>query len=107
MMGSEDDVTGPINMGNPHEITVRELAERVLALTGSRSRIVYRPLPQDDPMQRCPDITRARDLLGWTPTIALDNGLARTVAYFEKLLQTGRTGAPALDPEPGLKEATA
>jgi len=93
MMASDDDVTGPINMGNPHEIPVRELAERVLTLTGSRSRIVYRPLPQDDPMQRCPDITRARELLGWTPTVALDDGLARTIAYFETLLQAGSKAA--------------
>ncbi len=67
LMATGDDVTGPINIGNPHEIPVRELAERVIALTGSRSRIVYRPLPQDDPMQRCPDITLAERVLGWEP----------------------------------------
>ncbi len=89
MMASDDDITGPVNMGNPHEITVRELAGRVLALTGSSSRIVFRPLPQDDPMQRCPDITRARQLLGWIPKISLDDGLGRTIAYFRKLLQIG------------------
>ena len=86
MMASGDEVTGPINLGNPHEIPVRALAERVIALTGSRSKIVFRPLPQDDPMQRCPDITRARTVLGWEPTIALDEGLRRTIAYFERLL---------------------
>ncbi len=91
VMASGDDVTGPINLGNPHEITVRELAERVLALTGSRSRIVYHPLPQDDPMQRCPDITRARALLDWSPEVPLDEGLGRTIAYFKTLLQIGQT----------------
>ena len=86
LMASGEEVTGPINLGNPHEIPVRALAERVIALTGSRSNIVYRPLPQDDPMQRCPDITRARAVLGWEPSVALDDGLARTIAYFERLL---------------------
>ena len=86
MMATGEEVTGPINLGNPHEIPVRALAERVIALTGSRSRIVYRPLPQDDPTQRCPDITRARAVLGWEPSIALDDGLSRTIAYFERLL---------------------
>ena len=86
LMATGEEVTGPINLGNPQEIPVRALAERVIALTGSRSNIVYRPLPQDDPMQRCPDITRARAVLGWEPSIALDDGLARTIAYFERLL---------------------
>ncbi len=86
MMGTEDDVLGPINLGNPHEITVRELAERVVALTGSRSRIVYRPLPQDDPMQRCPDITLAKQKLGWEPAVRLEEGLTRTIAYFRAML---------------------
>ncbi len=86
MMDSEEDVTGPVNLGNPHEIPVRELAERVLALTGSRSRLVFRPLPQDDPTQRCPDIGRARRFLGWQPEVGLEDGLARTIAHFERLL---------------------
>ena len=86
MMGTDDSVTGPVNLGNPHEIPVRELAERVVRLTGSRSRIVHRPLPQDDPMQRCPDITLARRLLDWKPTVALDDGLGRTISYFDRLL---------------------
>ncbi len=86
MMATEDAVTGPINLGNPHEISVRELAERVLALVGSQSRIVHRPLPQDDPLQRCPDIARARKALGWEPQVGLETGLARTVEYFEALL---------------------
>jgi len=89
LMASDEEITGPINIGNPHEIPVRELADRVLALTGSRSKIVYRPLPQDDPMQRCPDISRARAQLGWEPTVDLDEGLRRTVAYFETLLSHG------------------
>jgi UDP-glucuronate decarboxylase len=86
MMGTADDVTGPVNLGNPHEIPVRELAERIIRLTGSRSRLVHRPLPQDDPMQRCPDIGLASALLGWQPRVALDEGLARTIAYFDRLL---------------------
>ncbi len=86
LMATDDAVTGPMNLGNPQEIPVRELAERVLRLTGSKSRIVFRPLPQDDPMQRCPDITQARAVLGWEPTVALDQGLERTIAYFDHLL---------------------
>ena len=82
LMATGPEITGPINIGNPHEIPVRELAERVIALIGSKSEIVHRPLPQDDPLQRCPDITMARSVLGWAPNVALDEGLARTVAYF-------------------------
>ncbi len=87
LMRSADDVTGPINLGNPHEIPVRELATRIIDLTGARSKLVHRPLPADDPMQRCPDISRAKDVLGWQPTVRLDEGLRRTITYFEKLLQ--------------------
>ncbi len=86
MMETPADVTGPVNLGNPYEIPVRTLAERVVALTGSRSTIVHRPLPTDDPMQRCPDITLARQLLKWEPTVDLDDGLNRTIAYFRRLL---------------------
>jgi UDP-glucuronate decarboxylase len=86
MMATGPEVTGPINIGNPHEIPVRELAERVIRLTGSTSRIVHRPLPQDDPMQRCPDITLARKTLGWKPAIELDAGLRATAAYFSQML---------------------
>lgn len=85
LMDSEDTVTGPINLGNPHEISIRELAERVVALTGSSSEMVFKPLPQDDPTQRCPDITQARNLLGWQPTVKLEEGLARTTEYFKQL----------------------
>ena len=95
LMATPDDITGPVNLGNPHEIPVRELAERIVRITGSRSTISYRPLPQDDPTQRCPDITLARKLLGWEPAVALDDGLQRTVAYFASLLARGVDG-PAL-----------
>ncbi len=76
----------PVNIGNPHEVTVAELAERVLKLSGSSSPVEYRPLPADDPMQRCPDITRARTLLHWQPQIPLEDGLGRTIRYFRKVL---------------------
>jgi dTDP-glucose 4,6-dehydratase len=76
----------PVNIGNPSELTIRQLAERIIALTGSRSRIVTRPLPEDDPKVRQPDITRARRLLGWEPTVALDDGLRRTIEYFRQKL---------------------
>ena len=86
LMAADEGVTGPVNLGNPHEISVRTLAERVIALTGAQSEIVFRPLPQDDPTQRCPDIGLARRMLGWEPTIALDDGLQATIAYFRDLL---------------------
>jgi UDP-glucuronate decarboxylase len=87
MMNCEDALTGPINLGNPHEISVHELAEQVVALTGSRSKLVTRPLPQDDPTQRCPDISRARTVLDWEPRVPLEEGLRKTVVYFTKLLE--------------------
>ncbi|HEY2621159.1 MAG TPA: UDP-glucuronic acid decarboxylase family protein [Acetobacteraceae bacterium] len=86
LVATGDDITGPVNLGNPHEIPVSELANRVIRLTGSRSRIVYRKLPQDDPLQRCPDITLARRTLDWEPHVALDDGLGRTIAYFDRML---------------------
>jgi UDP-glucuronate decarboxylase len=76
----------PVNIGNPHEVTVAALAERVLELSGSPSSVEYRPLPADDPMQRCPDITRARTLLHWQPHIPLEDGLGRTIQYFRDAL---------------------
>jgi UDP-glucuronate decarboxylase len=85
LMDTPDDVTGPINLGNPGEFTMLELAEQVIALVGG-SEVQYRPLPQDDPVRRRPDISRARDVLGWQPTIALDEGLQRTVEYFRENL---------------------
>ena len=86
LMATEDDVTGPMNLGNPHEIPVSELAARIIQLTGSASRIVHRPLPQDDPVQRCPDITMAKQHLSWEPRISLDDGLGQTIAYFAQLM---------------------
>jgi UDP-glucuronate decarboxylase len=82
LMATGDDFTGPINLGNPMEIPVKELAERIIKLTGSTSTLVYKPLPQDDPTQRCPDITLARNKLGWEPTVPLETGLKRTIDYF-------------------------
>jgi len=87
LMATGPEVTGPVNVGNPHEIPVRELAERVISQTGSKSRIVHRPLPQDDPLQRCPDITLARSLLGWEPKVDLAVGFGRTAAYFQGVLE--------------------
>jgi len=89
LMATDDRVTGPINLGNPGEFTIRELAEKVIALTGSSSRIEMHPLPTDDPQQRQPDITRASNELGWTPKVDLDSGLRVTIAYFERLLAGG------------------
>jgi UDP-glucuronate decarboxylase len=91
LMGTPDEVTGPINIGNPGEFTMLELAEKVLALTGSKSTITRMPLPVDDPKQRRPDITQAQDKLGWAPRTDLDAGLERTIAYFDGLL---RAAAP-------------
>ncbi|MBF0371903.1 MAG: SDR family oxidoreductase [Alphaproteobacteria bacterium] len=87
LMNSPDEVTGPINLGNPGEFTIRELAEKVIGLTGSKSKIVNKPLPADDPRQRQPDIGRARALLDWQPTIQLEEGLNRTIPYFDTLLR--------------------
>jgi UDP-glucuronate decarboxylase len=86
LMECDDDVTGPVNLGNPGEFTIRELAEQVLAQTGSSSSMVQEPLPQDDPKQRRPDITRAREVLGWEPTVQLETGLERTIDYFRMRL---------------------
>jgi len=86
LMNTGDDVTGPINLGNPGGFTIRELAEQVIALTGSKSSLTFLPLPQDDPRQRQPDITKAENVLGWRPTIALKDGLVRTIEYFDAML---------------------
>jgi UDP-glucuronate decarboxylase len=86
LMGSEAGVLGPVNLGNPGEFTMLELATQVLRLTGSTSKLSFQELPQDDPKQRCPDITRAREALGWTPTIDLATGLERTITYFRSKL---------------------
>lgn len=91
MMGTADDIVGPINIGNPGEFTIRALAEQIIELTGSKSKLVFRPLPQDDPLQRCPDIARAREVLRWEPTIPLREGLLKTIAYFNELLTDDAT----------------
>jgi UDP-glucuronate decarboxylase len=90
LMDSSDDFTGPVNLGNPGEFTIRELAEKIIALTGSRSEIVCKPLPQDDPRQRKPDITLARQQLSWQPKVNLEEGLVHTIAYFDTLLTGSR-----------------
>lgn len=85
MMATGDDFTGPVNIGNPNEFTIKELAEKIIRLTDSRSGIKYLPLPNDDPKQRKPDISLAKEKLGWQPTIQLEEGLKKTIAYFKKL----------------------
>ena len=86
MMAAPDEFTGPVNLGNPDEFSILELAEKVIDLTGSTAKIVYRPLPEDDPLQRQPNITLARTQLGWEPKIPLEEGLRRTIAYFKEYL---------------------
>ena len=86
MMGSDADFTGPVNIGNPSEFTMLELAEQVLRLTGSKSKIVFEPLPQDDPKQRQPDIALAKSRLGWSPSVCLEDGLKETVRYFKEIV---------------------
>jgi UDP-glucuronate decarboxylase len=89
LMASPDDVTGPINIGNPSEFTILELAKNIIDLTNSSSKIIRLPLPEDDPQQRKPDIQRAREILDWRPSIALEDGLKRTIHYFESLIREG------------------
>jgi UDP-glucuronate decarboxylase len=94
MMGTTPDVTGPINIGNPHEFTIRELAELVIQMTGTKSKLRFEPLPSDDPRQRQPDISMAKSTLKWEPKIELREGLTKTIAYFEAILRTeGTQGA--------------
>jgi len=83
----DSDTHDPVNIGNPHEVTIEQIARAIISLVGSTSRVVYRPLPQDDPKQRKPDITRARSILGWQPHIELEEGLAKTVGYFKTKLE--------------------
>jgi len=87
LMAAPDDVTGPVNLGNPGEFTMLELAEKVIAISGSKSELTFKPLPADDPKQRQPNIDQAKKLLGWQPTIALDDGLKRTISYFDNMLK--------------------
>lgn len=86
LMNTGNEITGPINVGNPGEFTILQLAEMVIRLTGSKSKIIYQPLPSDDPMQRKPDITKAKEILGWQPTIPLEEGLKPTIEYFRKTI---------------------
>ncbi len=92
-MNSGDDMTGPVNLGNPREFTIRELAETVIELTGATSRLEFKPLPEDDPRQRQPDITLAREKLGWEPQVQLETGLRKTIDYFDALLGTRDEGS--------------
>ncbi len=94
-METPDNVTGPMNLGNPGEFTIKELAQKVLKITGSKSKLIHKPLPVDDPTQRCPDISLAKKTLGWQPRIQLDEGLEKTVAYFDKLLAGEKSAAKA------------
>lgn len=88
MMGTGDDITGPINIGNPGEFTIKQLAEMIIELTGSKSNLIFKELPADDPKRRRPDITKARKILGWQPATALQEGLKKTIEYFDDLLKT-------------------
>jgi UDP-glucuronate decarboxylase len=94
LMASDDELTGPVNLGNPHECSMLELAEQIIALANSKSRVRFEPLPSDDPARRCPDITLARAMLGWQPKVPLREGLEKTVEYFDGLLRR-RTASPS------------
>jgi len=96
LMNTPDDFTGPVNLGNPTENTILELAQTVIELVGSRSKLVYKPLPSDDPRQRCPDITLAKEKLGWQPMVPLKEGLAKTIKYFDRLLSKKERRPPVL-----------
>ena len=87
MMATPDDITGPINLGNPQEIPIIEVATLVIRMTRSRSKIIFKPRPENDPLRRQPDITKAKKLLGWEPKIGLEVGLDRTISYFDQLLK--------------------
>ena len=96
LMATPEDVTGPVNLGNPVEFTIRQLAELVISLTGSSSKLVNHPLPEDDPRQRCPDISMAQKLFDWAPKVQLREGLTKTIEYFEQLLRSDAKGAPPM-----------
>ena len=85
-MDAPDELTGPVNLGNPAEFSIKELAEQVIGLTGTRSKLVHQELPEDDPARRCPDITLAKEQLGWEPSIALGEGLKKTISYFDSII---------------------
>jgi UDP-glucuronate decarboxylase len=106
LMDTEKEFTGPVNLGNPHQITVRQLAERVIALTNSRSELQFKSLPADDPRQRQPDITFARTKLGWNPSVDLNEGLMRTIDYFASINDGLKPRRPVYSPpEPTLEPA--
>ncbi len=86
MMNGPDDLIGPINLGNPDECNILQLAEVIIRMTGSRSKIIFKPLPQDDPIRRCPDITLAKEKLNWEPEVELEEGMKRTIEYFRGLV---------------------
>jgi UDP-glucuronate decarboxylase len=90
LMNSQDDFVGPVNLGNPNEVTILELARKIIELTDSSSQLEYKPLPSDDPKQRCPDITLAQKKLGWQPKVSLEDGLKKTISYFKLLLSKGK-----------------
>ena len=92
LMQTPDDFTGPVNLGNPNEFTILQLADKVIELTGSRSTLEFRPLPSDDPMQRQPDISLAKTALGWQPKIRLEEGIGKTIDYFRTLLASNASG---------------
>ena len=101
LMATDDACTGPMNLGNPTEVSINELAARVIELTGSRSPVTFAPLPSDDPVQRCPDITFARERIGWLPQTTLDDGLRRTIAYFDALLSSAPGTKRSPQPDAG------
>jgi UDP-glucuronate decarboxylase len=90
LMNSPDGFTGPVNLGNPEEVTILGLAEKIIKMTQSRSEIIFKPLPADDPRQRNPDVTLAKEKLEWSPKTSLEDGLARTIVYFDNLLKRGK-----------------
>ncbi len=90
LMDAPDELTGPVNLGNPVECSIKELAEQVIELTGTKSKLVYQELPEDDPTRRCPDIALAKEKLSWEPFIALGEGLKKTIAYFDDMMTSGR-----------------
>ncbi|OGT22836.1 MAG: NAD-dependent dehydratase [Gammaproteobacteria bacterium RIFCSPHIGHO2_02_FULL_42_13] len=87
MMATDRDMTGPINLGNPNEITIKQLAQKIIAMTGAKSQLICKSLPADDPKQRKPDITKAKHVLNWVPKISIEDGLTKTIHYFEKILE--------------------
>jgi UDP-glucuronate decarboxylase len=88
-MMDQTQTVGPINIGNPSEFTMLQLAEEVIRLTGSKSKIVYQPLPGDDPQKRRPDISKAKEILNWEPLVSLEEGLIKTISYFDRLIESG------------------